>query len=101
MSEAEVEALLAAPDPATSQGLRDRAMLETLYASGLRVSELVGLKTIQVSMDMGVVRVLGKGAKERLTPLGEEALAWIEIGRASCRGRGAASGGGGGGRSKG
>ncbi|MGZ5064226.1 MAG: site-specific tyrosine recombinase XerD [Usitatibacter sp.] len=77
LSEAEVEALIAAPDVATAQGLRDRAMLETLYASGLRVSELVGLKTIQVSLDMNVVRVLGKGAKERLTPLGEEAADWI------------------------
>jgi integrase/recombinase XerD len=78
ISEAEVEALLEAPDVATALGMRDRAMLETLYASGLRVSELVGLKTVQVSLDMGVVRILGKGAKERLTPLGEEAVGWIE-----------------------
>ena len=78
LSEAEVEALLAAPDVATALGLRDRAMLETLYASGLRVSELVGVKTVQVSLDMGVVRILGKGAKERLTPLGEEAVSWID-----------------------
>jgi integrase/recombinase XerD len=77
LSEAEVESLLAAPDVATAQGLRDRAMLETLYASGLRVSELVGLKTVQVSLDMNVIRILGKGAKERLTPLGEEAADWI------------------------
>jgi integrase/recombinase XerD len=78
LSEADVEALLAAPDVSSAQGLRDRAMLETLYASGLRVSELVTLKTIQVSLDMQVVRILGKGAKERLTPLGEEAVEWIE-----------------------
>jgi integrase/recombinase XerD len=78
LSEAEVESLLAAPNVETSQGLRDRAMLETLYASGLRVSELVGLKIVQVSLDMGVVRVLGKGSKERLSPLGEEAVEWIE-----------------------
>ena len=78
LSEAEVESLLAAPDVETAQGMRDRAMLETLYASGLRVSELVGLKVVQASLDMGVVRVLGKGSKERLTPLGEEAVSWIE-----------------------
>jgi integrase/recombinase XerD len=77
LSEEEVEAILAAPDLGTAQGVRDRAMLETLYASGLRVSELVGLKGVQVSLDMNVIRVLGKGAKERLTPLGEEASEWI------------------------
>ena len=85
ISEAEVEALLAAPDVATAQGLRDRAMLETLYASGLRVSELVGLKTVQASLDMGVIRILGKGAKERLTPLGEEAVSWIARYQAEAR----------------
>ncbi len=77
LSEAQVEALLAAPDVETTLGLRDRAMLETLYATGLRVSELVGLKLGQVSLDAGVVRVLGKGSKERLVPLGEEAIAWL------------------------
>ena len=77
LTEAEVESLLEAPDVATAQGLRDRAMLETLYASGLRVSELVGVKTVQVSLDMNVIRILGKGAKERLTPMGEEAAQWI------------------------
>jgi integrase/recombinase XerD len=77
LSEAEVELLLAAPDTSKPLGLRDRAMLETLYASGLRVSELVGLKLSEVSQDMGVLRVMGKGSKERLVPLGEEALAWI------------------------
>jgi len=77
LSEEEVEAILDAPNVETTQGLRDRAMLETLYASGLRVSELVGLKGIQVSLDMNVIRILGKGSKERLTPLGEEAAAWI------------------------
>jgi integrase/recombinase XerD len=78
LSEADVEALLAAPDVTTPLGLRDRAMLETLYASGLRVSELVALKVFQVSLDSGVVRVMGKGSKERLVPLGEEAVSWIE-----------------------
>jgi len=78
LSEAEVEALLAAPDPETTLGLRDRAMLETLYATGLRVSELTGLTLAQVSLDMGVVRVLGKGGKERLVPLGEEAIGWLK-----------------------
>ena len=78
LSEDQVGALLAAPDPDTTLGLRDRAMLETLYATGLRVSELVGLKLSQVSLDMGVVRVLGKGNKERLVPLGEEAIDWLK-----------------------
>jgi integrase/recombinase XerD len=77
LSEAQVEALLAAPDVETTLGVRDRAMLETLYACGLRVSELVGLKLSQVSLDMGVVRVLGKGNKERMVPLGEEAIGWL------------------------
>ena len=77
LTEEDVEGLLAAPPVEKSLGLRDKAMLETLYASGLRVSELVGLKLTQVSQDMGVVRVIGKGSKERLVPVGEEALAWI------------------------
>jgi integrase/recombinase XerD len=77
LSEADVEALLAAPDTQAPLGLRDRAMLELLYATGLRVSELVGLKTFQVSLESGVVRVMGKGSKERLVPLGEEAVSWI------------------------
>jgi integrase/recombinase XerD len=78
LSEAQVEALLAAPDTESPLGLRDRAMLELLYASGLRVSELVGLKTVNVSFVESALRVTGKGSKERLVPFGEEALAWIE-----------------------
>jgi integrase/recombinase XerD len=78
LTEEDVEKLLAAPPTEKTLGLRDRAMLETLYASGLRVSELVALQLAQVSQDMGVVRVVGKGSKERLVPLGEEALAWIK-----------------------
>ena len=77
LSEADVEALLAAPDVATPLGMRDRAMFEVLYASGLRVSELVGLKVFEVNLDAGVVRVMGKGSKERLVPLGEEAVDWV------------------------
>ncbi|MEO7244584.1 MAG: site-specific tyrosine recombinase XerD [Rubrivivax sp.] len=78
LSEAQVEALLAAPDTATPLGLRDRAMLELMYASGLRVSELVGLRTVQVGLAEGVLRVTGKGSKERLVPFGVEARDWIE-----------------------
>jgi integrase/recombinase XerD len=85
LSEQQVEALLDAPDIDTTLGLRDRAMLETLYATGLRVSELVGLKRAQVAFDTGVVRVLGKGSKERLVPLGEEAIAWLKRYLASAR----------------
>ncbi len=77
LTEAQVEALLATPEIVAAEGFRDRCMLEVLYATGLRVSELVGLPVAAVSLDMGVVRVLGKGSKERLVPLGEEALDWI------------------------
>ncbi|MBS3935788.1 MAG: site-specific tyrosine recombinase XerD [Sulfuritalea sp.] len=78
LSEAQVEALLAAPDCTTSRGLRDRALLETLYATGLRVSELVGLKLFNLSLDDRVLRSFGKGGKERLVPLGEIAADWLE-----------------------
>ncbi len=78
LGEADVEALLDAPEIDMPLGLRDRAMLETLYATGLRVSELVGLGLGQVGLGAGVVRVLGKGRKERLVPLGAEAIHWIE-----------------------
>jgi integrase/recombinase XerD len=78
LSERQVEHLIAAPDTGTALGQRDRAMLETLYATGLRVSELVGLRTVEVGLNEGVVRILGKGGKERLVPLGEEARDWIE-----------------------
>ncbi len=77
LTEEQVEKLLESPDVTKSLGLRDRAMLETLYATGLRVSELVGLTLSQVSLTQGVVRVIGKGDKERLVPLGEEAVEWI------------------------
>ncbi len=77
LTEVEVELLLSAPDLKQPLGLRDRAMLEVLYASGLRVSELINLKYSQVGMDMGVVRVIGKGRKERLAPLGEESMEWL------------------------
>jgi integrase/recombinase XerD len=78
LSEAQVEALLAAPNVETPLGLRDRAMLEVLYATGLRVSELVALKRFEVGLNEGVVRVFGKGSKERLVPLGQVAQEWLE-----------------------
>jgi integrase/recombinase XerD len=74
----EIEALLASPNTSTALGLRDRAMIETLYATGLRVSELVGLTLERVRLDPGYVRVVGKGRKERLVPLGESAISWID-----------------------
>ena len=77
MSEKQVEQLLAAPDLDTPLGLRDRAMLETLYATGLRVSELVGLRVHEVSLADGVLRAFGKGSKERLVPLGQIAIDWL------------------------
>ena len=73
-----MEQLLAAPDITEDLGLRDRAMLEVLYACGLRVSELVGLKTTEVSLNEGVIRVTGKGSKTRLVPMGEVAVEWVE-----------------------
>jgi integrase/recombinase XerD len=78
LSEKQVDDLLGAPDVATPLGLRDRAMLELMYASGLRVSELVGLRVLDMSLNDGVLRVLGKGSKERLVPFGGEARRWIE-----------------------
>ena len=87
LSEAQVEALLAAPAVATPLGLRDRAMLELLYASGLRVSELVTIKTVQIGLAEGALRVTGKGGKERLVPFGEEAHGWLT--RYLTEGRGA------------
>jgi len=77
LSEAQVEALLGAPDVSTSLGVRDRTMLELMYASGLRVSELVDLKTLNLGLNDNVLRVLGKGAKERLVPFGEVASQWL------------------------
>jgi len=77
LTETDVERLLVAPDLATPIGVRDRTMLEVLYGCGLRVSELVELRISQVNLRQGIVRVMGKGSKERLVPLGEEAIAWI------------------------
>jgi integrase/recombinase XerD len=87
LSEAQVEALLAAPDIDAPLGLRDRTMLELMYASGLRVSELVGLKSVHLSLSESALRVTGKGTKERLVPFGEEAHEWIR--RYLAEGRGA------------
>ncbi|MEO8598528.1 MAG: site-specific tyrosine recombinase XerD [bacterium] len=78
LSETQVEDLLAAPDADTTLGLRDRTMLELMYASGLRVTELVLLKTMEVGMNEGVLRITGKGNKTRLVPFGEEARSWLE-----------------------
>jgi integrase/recombinase XerD len=78
LSEKQVEALLAAPDVNTPRGLRDRALLEVVYATGLRVSELIGLKMFELSLTDGLVRVFGKGSKERLVPLGEIAIEWLK-----------------------
>ncbi|MFO7542411.1 MAG: site-specific tyrosine recombinase XerD [Thiobacillus sp.] len=78
LTETDVERLLDSADIDTAPGLRDRAMLETLYATGLRVSELVGLKLTAVNLNDGVLRVTGKGNKDRLVPLGEEAVSWLK-----------------------
>jgi integrase/recombinase XerD len=78
LSEAQVEALLAAPDVSTPLGLRERTMLELMYASGLRVSELVTLKVVELSLNDGILRVTGKGSKTRLVPFGEQARHWLE-----------------------
>ena len=77
LTEAQVEALLAAPDTSSALGVRDRTMLELLYASGLRVSELVTLKTLNLNVNDNVLRIVGKGSKERLVPFGEVASAWL------------------------
>ncbi len=78
LTESQIEALLAAPDVDTPAGLRDRAMLELMYAAGLRVSELVNLPAVGVNLRQGVLRVTGKGSKDRLVPLGEESQHWLE-----------------------
>ncbi len=78
LTEAQVEALLEAPDVTTALGLRERTMLELMYASGLRVSELVTLKSVELSLNDGVLRITGKGAKTRLVPFGEQARKWLD-----------------------
>lgn len=92
LTEPQVEALLGAPEAGTPRGLRDRAMIEVLYATGLRVSELCGLRTRQLDLRRGLVRVVGKGSRERVVPLGSKALqalgAYMEAGRAALRATG-------------
>ncbi|MDH3386451.1 MAG: site-specific tyrosine recombinase XerD [Gammaproteobacteria bacterium] len=95
LGENEIEKLLQAPDPESRFGLRDRCMLELMYSSGLRVSELVGLRVNQVNAKLGLVRLVGKGSKERVVPVGEEALHWLQQytrdGRPNLQGPGAVS----------
>ncbi len=91
LTPSQVEALLGAPDVATPVGLRDRAMLEVMYATGLRASETTGLRAESVDLDLGLVRVLGKGRKERLVPLGRQAQRWLR--RYLAQARGALAGG--------
>src|SRR5690606_33653937 len=86
LSESQVDSLLAAPVVADPLGHRDRAMLEVLYATGLRVSELVNLRQNQVNLNQGVIRIVGKGNRERLIPLGEEAVRWVSDFMAGPRG---------------
>ncbi|MCM2255949.1 MAG: site-specific tyrosine recombinase XerD [Vicinamibacteria bacterium] len=86
LSATQVEALLQAPDVATPLGLRDRAILETLYATGLRVSELIALRASNIDFELGLVTTLGKGRKERIVPLGSEARAWVKRYAAEARG---------------
>lgn len=87
LSESEVEALLAAPDISNPGGLRDKAMIELLYATGLRVSELIGLDLSHLNMEAGYLRTMGKGSKERLVPVGDAALTWIGRYLTEARGR--------------
>ena len=78
LSEDQVDKLLESPDVTTAKGLRDRAMLELLYATGLRVSELIGLRESQINLRAGIVRVMGKGSRERIVPMGEVAQQWLQ-----------------------